>query len=169
MCLCCFTNWPTAGSYMSILMEPAMIFYFVLRMSHCIACQWLCHLPFVLTRVSFIFTSPLPPNPTAYHSEFLKRILDILVYSVAEISYMYTSFSWEEHCYLGYLLHTDGSTWVRCEQIFLAKEVLLDGGRRQEWLDTADFFIEPNSTASWKVILAIQFDGKLSPTSHVLI
>eukprot|EP00731_Ephydatia_muelleri_P002910 Em0001g2910a len=45
---------------------------------------------------------------------------------------------------------TDGTTWIRCKQLFLAKEVLLECGQSQEWLETTDFFIESNSTATWK-------------------
>ncbi|KAL5517581.1 hypothetical protein EMCRGX_G003156 [Ephydatia muelleri] len=55
------------------------------------------------------------------------------------------------------LILQNGTTWIRCKQLFLAKEVLLECGQSQEWLETTDFFIESNSTATWKVILVIQF------------
>ncbi|KAL5517197.1 hypothetical protein EMCRGX_G002697 [Ephydatia muelleri] len=44
-----------------------------------------------------------------------------------------------------------------CEQVFMAKDILLEGGRSQEWLETSNFFSEPTSTATWKISLAIQF------------
>eukprot|EP00731_Ephydatia_muelleri_P002506 Em0001g2506a len=54
-------------------------------------------------------------------------------------------------------LSKDGTMWVRCEQVFMAKDILLEGGRSQEWLETSNFFSEPTSTATWKISLAIQF------------
>eukprot|EP00731_Ephydatia_muelleri_P002486 Em0001g2486a len=54
-------------------------------------------------------------------------------------------------------LSKDSTMWVRCEQVFMAKDILLEGGRSQEWLETSNFFSEPTSTATWKISLAIQF------------
>ena len=57
------------------------------------------------------------------------------------------------------LFKADGTTWIRCEQVFLAKEVLWAGGCSQKWVETTDFYIEPTSKTSWRVTLAIQFAG----------
>ena len=35
----------------------------------------------------------------------------------------------------------------------------MEGGRSQEWLETTDFYVEPTSTTSWRVSMAIQFGG----------